>query len=623
MKNTIWRLSLLGLILFPYGSQAQIFSEQSEALGINHNFLSRGLMGGGAIFFDADQDGDEDLYLNGGLRRDDLYLNDGNGVFTLAPMSNGLEVTLRYNTTASVSGDIDNDGDRDLFVCTWEDGNQDVFRNLLFENLGDGSFQEIGAMAGITDAAFSIGANFVDYNRDGFLDIYVSNHIETSGFLYDDRGAIVGFDHDCFPNFMYRNNGDGTFSEVASELGINDSGCALATLPSDYDLDGDADIFIANDFGPFIVPNRLLQNDYPNNGFTDISEASGAEVSIYGMGVASGDYDNDLDLDYYITNLGANVLLENQNNSFVDVAASAQVENTYALGGTNFSTGWGTAFFDIDNDTWLDLFVANGRIPSLPTLPTSQQDPNKLFHNNSDRTFTDISAENSVGDTGYSRGMAYCDIDADGDLDFIVTNLDELGGTTKLYRNDSDNDHHYVQFKLVGVNSNRDAYGAKLWLYAGEHSFLREIDGGGGSFCSQSSSIVHYGLGDIEAIDSVRIEWPSGHIDHLGSFAVDSRHQIEEGIVNTTKNPPVVLNLFSVVPNPVIEDQFSLVCSRIIEETFELELFSASGQLLQTLKQLSPAKRQSIKLPADLPTGLYHIRLRGATWQQVLKLVVR
>ena len=219
-------VALLLLVSTPPG-EAQIFSEQSNALGIQHTFQPKGLMGGGAAFFDYDGDGDDDLYLTGGLNKDDIYRNDGNGSFSKMGTEVGLDLTAQYNTTAVITGDIDNDGDRDIFLSTWErfaNGNEVIARNLLYQNDGDGTFTEIGESAGISQAAFTIGANFVDYNLDGHLDIHVINHVETPGFLYDSTGVIVGFDHDCFDNFFYRNNGDGTFNEVSAQLGINDSG---------------------------------------------------------------------------------------------------------------------------------------------------------------------------------------------------------------------------------------------------------------------------------------------------------------------------------------------------------------------------------------------------------------
>ncbi len=617
-------LTIALVYTFSYNSSAQIFSEQSSVVGIDHVYNARGLMGGGAAFFDFDLDGDEDLYLTGGLARDVLYRNNGDGSFTKTENSNGLEATAMYNTTAVITGDINNDGYRDIFVSTWEaNGSQEVARNLLFLNKGDGTFEEVGANVGITQAAFSIGANFVDYNRDGFLDIHVMNHVETPAFLYDSYGVIIGFDHDCYDNFFYLNNGGTSFTEVAGQIGVNDNGCALAALPSDYDMDGDLDIFIANDFGPFIVPNALYQNNYPDDTFSEIGAATGAGIPMYGMGIAAGDYDHDLDLDYYITNLGQNVLMENDNGNFTDVAISAQVESTYAVGSpTDFATGWGTAFFDIDNDTWLDLFVANGRIPSLSTLPTAMNDPNKLYLNNGDKTFSDISALNSVDDPAYSRGMAYADYDNDGDLDFVVVNLNEFGEQVKLYRNDSNGENNYIQFALEGTKSNKDAFGAKVWIYAGGETFLREVAGGGGSFCSQSTSIVHFGLGDIAEVDSVRVDWPSGIVDHLSGYEVNQKHNLLESFTSSNKDLLQQNFALSVLPNP-FEQSFTIeITGEWKDEKVWVELLALDGKSWsQEYLPLQNGQAQ-LNVNAELPKGLYTLRIKG-TEHTVSKKVIK
>ncbi|MEM8907037.1 MAG: VCBS repeat-containing protein, partial [Bacteroidota bacterium] len=377
------RWSLMGLFFWSnhWGATAQQLTESSLAIGMDHRFEARGLMGGGAAFFDADQDGDEDVYLVSGTAKDAFYENNGDGTFSLVLTDIGLNVTIQYNTTAVITGDLDNDGDREIFITTWEryeGGNELIARNLLFNNNGDGTFTEIGVAAGIIHEAFAIGANFIDVDRDGLLDIYVINHVETPAFLYDTYGQIIGFDHDCYPNFLYKNNGDLTFTEVATNWGLDDLSCTLASIPTDFDQDGDLDLYLANDFGPFIVPNLMYENQYPDPQFAEISALNGSDIPMYGMGVAIGDYDQDQDFDYYITNLGSNVLLNNDEGIFTDVAATAAVENEFASG-SEFATGWGTAFLDIDNDSWLDLFVVNGRIPSLPSLPTAFNDPDKLY----------------------------------------------------------------------------------------------------------------------------------------------------------------------------------------------------------------------------------------------------
>jgi hypothetical protein len=260
MKNT----SFLLLLLWGATLYSQTFSEVSNTSGIDHIFEQFANMGGGGVFFDYDNDGWEDLYLTSGKGKDHLYKNLGNGSFSL--ITDGwLSITAEYYTVGAVSGDVNNDGYRDLYITTWrgEDNAGDLERNLLFINNGDGTFSEKGIEYGLSIASFSMGASILDFNNDGFLDIYTVNYVESSAFLYDDDGAINGFDHDCHENQFYKNNGDGTFSEISTALGLTNNGCALAVMPTDFDQDNDADLYIANDFGEFIIPNTILRTIYP------------------------------------------------------------------------------------------------------------------------------------------------------------------------------------------------------------------------------------------------------------------------------------------------------------------------------------------------------------------------
>ena len=202
------------------------------------------------------------------------------------------------------TADLDNDGYREILVTTgWDEP------NMLLYNNGDGTFTDVTASAGlIGDTAYSTSATFGDFNLDGWLDIYVSNWVDSIGVLHDSLWTVVGYSHRGFANFLYINNGDGTFSEVAQATGAGDMGCGLATSATDYDNDGDIDLYNANDFGEWVIPNVLLRND--GTTFTDVSAPSGADIAMYGMGIAVGDYDHDLDLDYYVTNIGANALFE-------------------------------------------------------------------------------------------------------------------------------------------------------------------------------------------------------------------------------------------------------------------------------------------------------------------------
>ncbi len=617
-------ISFLVFIFFTTVLSAQFFSEQSNAVGFNHAFNDRSLMGGGAAFFDYENDGDDDFYITGGANVDDIYRNNGDGTFTKMDSETiGLGITLQYNTMGVTTGDIDNDGNRDIFVTTWEryeGAEEPIARSLFFLNNGDGTFTEIGESAGITHESFGMGAAFLDYDKDGFLDVYVMNHIEAAAFTYDSNGAIDGFAHECYPNYLYHNNGDLTFTEVSAEFGVNNDGCTIAAVPSDYDMDGDLDLYLANDFGMFLSSNELYQNNYPSNDFSNVGASTGADIQIFGMGIAAGDYDHDLDFDYYTTNIGRNVLIENNNGNFEDVTTTAGVENTTVPTDGLNTTGWGTAFFDVDNDSWDDLYVANGRIPTLAAYATSQNDPDKLFLNNGDKTFTDITDEAGVGDISYCHGMAYSDFDQDGDLDIVVVVLDEFDHFSKFYVNEIENDNHYVQFKLIGQETNRDAYGSKIWVYGNGQTFVKELYGGGASHASQHTSVMHFGLGDIDVVDSIRIDWTNGHVDRLGPFEVDTKHTILEGIpsgFNDLAGQPE-LNV-EVAPNPFF-GEISLKLNQEIESEVSIKLFSNTGMVVFS-NSMFLSENTKLKIDEALPVGFYTLLIQSAEGSKVVKLI--
>jgi hypothetical protein len=611
-------------------SSAQVLTEQSSAIGIDHYFRDNLLMGGGAAFFDYDLDGDEDVYLTGGYNRDDLYRNNGDGTFTNVSNNIGIDITFQYNTMGVTTGDIDNDGDRDIFVATWERFNGTELpdgRSLLFRNNGNGTFTEIGQQAGIFHEAFAMGAAFVDYNRDGYLDIYVMNHILESIFEYDEYGVQIGLAHECYPNFLYVNNGNNTFTESATELGVDDLGCTIAAVPSDFDMDGDLDLYLANDFGYYLVPNVMYQNNYPENSFSDVSAATGANVEAFGMGIAAGDYDHDLDFDYYTTNIGRNILCENlDGSSFIDVTTEAGVENATVPEENDLNTtGWGTAFFDVDNDTWEDLFVANGRIPALPQYATAQFDPDKLYMNNGDKTFTDVTDEPGVdvGNGLFTHGMAYADYDEDGDLDIITVVLDNGEGKSHFYVNETNNGNNWIQFKLIGLESNRDAFGSKAWVYtSGGPTLIKEIYGGGASHASQHTSVLHFGLADLEQVDSVRIEWTNGQVDVIETPAINERHLIIEGQGISSSVTAVAVDELNiaVAPNPFTNTITLFANGEFAHEELFIRLMAIDGTVMMT-KSFAFGKQAQLDLDAQLPSGMYLLELLSEGKRTLRKLI--
>jgi len=285
-------------------------------------------MGGGVVVFDFNNDGWEDLFLTGGVARDKLLIGNGKLEFEDA------SVALPYfpntlETSGAISGDFNNDGFKDLFITTFDEERP----NVLLMNDGDGGFQDLSVEAGIRQPAQSIGGTLIDYNLDGFVDIYVNNYIEHFEFLRDSTNTIVGYDHIAQGNFLYRNNQDGTFTEVSEELNAKGQGCTLASLGFLYD--GIPAIYIANDFGEWVYPNELLVYDADEGQFINKAEEENLSAAIYGMGIALGDVGNDLDLDIYTTNLGRNVFYERRNNEYYDETDQYNVQNTKAWGELN------------------------------------------------------------------------------------------------------------------------------------------------------------------------------------------------------------------------------------------------------------------------------------------------
>ena len=621
MSTLLRNLLLSGFIGISviFSLQGQTFTEVSRSLGIDYAALPNFLMGGGGVFFDYNNDGYLDLYFTGGNRRDLLYKNNGDGTFTEVGEAAGILETEEYYSMGVATGDVDNDGDRDLFIATFGREADQFARNLFYRNNGDGTFTEVGTSVGITHPSYSASASFGDVNMDGYLDIYVANYVITQGSIETDaQGNIIAFSPECHPNFLYLNNGDGTFSESAALLGLDNvfegnGGCGLAVAFTDYDNDSYPDIYIANDFGEWASSNKLYRNNHPQELFQDVSLETRMNIQMFGMGIAIGDYDEDQDLDYYVTNIRGNVLLQNQGNgTFADVAPILGVDNVFT--GDKFTTGWGAVFFDYDNDSYLDLALANGFVGTEPIISTAVRDEDKLYHNNGDGTFTDVSVQEAFNNAEINRGIIVGDYDNDGDLDVFVSVLEDFESVDPhmlLYRNDLDNDFNWLKVDLRGTRSNRDGFGSRLRLFAGNRTLLREIDGGS-SFASQNSTTAHFGLGTIDAIDSLEVIWPGGNRQMLRSLDVNQHITITEEVITSTSETPLVTFDMSVIPNPSVNRtriEYSLTKSQQIT----LEILDLLGRQVLVAVDGAPqsAGRHQVTIDkTDLgPNGMYLARL--------------
>ncbi|MCF6352622.1 MAG: FG-GAP-like repeat-containing protein [Cyclobacteriaceae bacterium] len=629
------------LLSLPFPSFSQFFEDVTELSGINHSHIAPNLMGGGVGIIDYNNDGFEDIYFTGGVYEDELFKNNGDGSFTKAGVSAGIfDATRIVQTTGVTIGDFDNDGWEDILVCT-EPGEN----NILFRNTSDGRFENISIPAGLLDKSWSMGASFADFNLDGLLDIYIINYINESKTILNDNGEVVGFDHDCFPNSLYINNGDNTFTEKASLYGVDSKGCALAVTITDINGDAKPDIYIANDFGEWVLPNQLFQNEFPSNTFLENGAALSLNVELYGMGISSGDINHDGLLDYYITNLGKNALLkQTPGGIFEDIADYANVGNE-KVGAYN-STSWGTQIFDINHDGSEDLYVANGYIGAASFLQTTLEDPNKLFISDGLGKFVDESISTEMDDIAISRGSAIFDYDNDGDMDLVVVNISSVSSSPsniRLYENVIGNQKNWLKIKLKGKESNLQGYGAMTYCYSEGEVFVEEIFGGG-SYASKSSSIAHFGFDAISMLDSVIVVWPGGKKQKIFNLLTNQFIQISEddvsyGVIgcmdinnvnfnqsatinsgcfinNTTTSlsQDLISNKVYFYPNPVISN-FKIVGE--IDFPIKVEVLNSYGRLEKSIPFYG--KQNTVDI-SDLANGVYFLRLNSTIVKYLIKV---
>ena len=500
-------------------------------------------MSGGVIVMDYDRDGWPDLYftnaptvemsLKGEKASGALYRNNHDGTFTDVTAKSGIG-TPCFAMGGAV-GDFNNDGWPDLYVTC-------IGGNVLYRNNGDGTFTDVTAKAGVADGRWSTGAAFADYDGDGFVDLAVSNYVDFKlndlpGFGKSPTCRYRGIDVQCGPrglrgagDSLFHNSGDGTFSNVSKPTGTDDSPgyYGLGVMWSDLSGTGRPDLYVADDS----TPNYLYRND-GGGKFSEVGLESGTAVSGDGseqgsMGIAIGDYDHSGRFSIYVTNFADefNTLYRNDGKgSFTDVSYDAGV----ALPSLPY-VKWGTVFADIDNDGWLDLLSVNGHVyPQVDTLPSGARyrEPANLFLNSMNGTFCDASAQAGAAilEPRVGRGLAAIDYDNDGNVDFVVENLD---GQPMLLHNPGVPGNHWVTFELAGTKSNRAALGARVTVRSGGMTQTDEVRSGG-SYLSQSDLRVHFGLGKAAQLDSVEIRWPSGQVEVLKDLGADRFYAVLEG----------------------------------------------------------------------------------------------
>ncbi len=499
--------------------------------------------GSGAAFVDLDNDGWPDAFLVNGTRLEGfpegqeptshLYHNNHDGTFT--DVTNKSGAGLKGWGQGVCAGDYDNDGSRDLFVTFWG-------HNILLRNNGDGTFLDVTKKTGLREdgVKWSTGCAFVDYDRDGRLDLFISHYVDLdlertptpgSGTFCQWKGMPVM----CGPrglkgtySQLYHNNGDGTFTDVTEKSGVAKTAAyyCFTVLTGDFDNDGWPDVFVACDS----TPSLFFHNNHDGT-FTETGVLSGVAFNDdgreqAGMGAHAVDYDGDGWLDIIKTNFSDDtptLYHNNRDGSFSDVTLEA------GLGKNSQFLGWGTVFVDIDNDGWPDIFMANGHVyPEVDTkgLNNTFRERKLLYWNEHDGKFRDISMTSGPGISipFNSHGVAAADFDNDGNVEILVNNSHDR---PSLLKNNGDHSN-WILLDLQGTKSNRDAIGARVTVRTGKHQQTEEVRSGGG-YDSQSDLRLHFGLGPAAKADDIEIRWPSGLVQHLPNVTGNRIVKIREG----------------------------------------------------------------------------------------------
>ncbi len=565
-------------LLAAEGAPPVVFADITAAAGLSHAANVSGSpankqflleeMGCGAAFFDYDNDGWLDIFLVNGARLDSktqsipasyLFHNNRDGTFSDATAKAGL--THSGWGQGCCVGDYDNDGNDDLFVSYWG-------KNVLYHNNGDGTFTDVSEKAGVAGSENSWGAGccFLDYDRDGHLDLFVASYLNFDPKKAPRPGDAPYCDYNGIPvpcgplgfaggtNVLYHNRGDGTFADVSEASGIarprgpssmvfvrnnwqSSGSYGMGAASADFDNDGWPDIYVACDSAP-----SLLYRNNHDGTFREIAVPAGCAldengVALSGMGVAVADYDGDGWLDIARTNFSEQVttIYRNYGNgAFEDASIKA------GMGVNRKYLGFGLGFLDFDNDGWKDLFLANGHVYSQIAdrkLHIAYRQPRVLYRNLGNGRFQDVTsrAGTALQADNLGRGCAFGDFDNDGDVDVLINNLD---GPPTLLRNDGGNKNNWIMIKCVGTRSNRSAIGTRVRVVTGEHSQIDEVMSGS-SYYSQNDLRLHFGIGGSEKVDSVEVNWLSGLKEKFSGVPANHLLIIQEGkgIVEKRKFP--------------------------------------------------------------------------------------
>lgn len=576
---------LVMLSVAPFASYAQspvrtqgastpspIFDELADQAGLKFRhyngaagklFLPE-VMGAGAALFDFDNDGDLDAFLvqgsvleekdqpvrtlfpwreqglpQGRLFRNDLVVGkDGSRALKFTDVTDISGIRATGYGMGAISGDVNNDGWPDLYLCN-------LGRNYLYRNNGNGTFTDVTEKAGADDPRWSTSAALFDYDRDGWLDLMLVNYADFSPQNSPTCYAETTLKDYCGPrsfravgNRLLHNKGDGAFEDVTIKSGVaREFGHALGVVTADFDADGWMDIYVANDGDP----NQLWINQ-KNGTFKNEALLAGAAVNRdgqaeAGMGVDAGDFNNDGTEDIFVTHL-----MEETNTLYVNLGGGTFEDRTREAGlglpGSRL-TGFGTLFFDYDNDGWLDLLVVNGAVRHLQELvrkgdPFPLGQPNQLFHNDGTGRFLEVSEQAGTvfRQLAVGRGAAFGDVDNDGDTDVLVLNNN---GLARLFINRIGNRNNWLGLRLLGKRANRDMLGAKVEVVVTPKRVLSRRARTDGSYCSSQDPRVLIGIGLAERVEMVRVRWPDGSVEEWKTPPINRYLMLKEGTSSAKK----------------------------------------------------------------------------------------
>ena len=544
-------LVLAGALLLSAGFELR-FADVGRQAGFDTPMVSGGAKekkyilettGSGVALIDYDNDGWTDVFfVNGstlagtGVKpTNHLYRNLRNGKFE--------DVTVKAGLAHSgwgqgvCAGDFDNDGFTDLFVTYWG-------QNVLYRNRGDGTMQDVTAAAGLgrTSTRWGSGCAFLDYDLDGRVDLFVSNYVDFDLATARLPGSepfcqLLGMAVNCGPrglkgesNLLYHNNGNGTFTDRSAESGVGSikGNFGLGVLTGDFDNDGWPDVYVANDTNASLLFRNKHDGTFEEIGvFAGVAyNADGKETS--GMGIAAADFNADGWLDIFKTNFS-----DESASLYRGTGEGLFIEDSEAAGvGRNKKwVGWGCGFADFDNDGWPDLFVVNGHVyPEIDKAGrgVNYLQPRLLYRNLGNGRFADVSAAagRAVTDPANGRGVAIGDLDNDGVVEIVVNNMNSLPSLLKLTAKPQ---AHWIGIETIGVRANRRGIGARVVCVTGKHRQMDEVRSGG-SYFSQNDLRLHFGLGSAARVDLIEVYWPGGGVDRLREVAADRIIRIKEGL---------------------------------------------------------------------------------------------